>query len=79
MFGRRRRQRSGDWVFGWRLIRDKDIKDVKGQRILGDLGAGKTRFRVIDFLVPQGATDGLEADNVVYGGVHIDNHCGEEE
>ena len=77
-----RGQGLGIWkeaLFGWRLIRDEDIKTVKGQGILGELGDGRTWFRIIKFAVPQGATDGSEADIVVCGGVHTDNHCGEEE
>ena len=61
------------------MSQNEDINAIKGQVILGEAGAIRTGFRIIDFTVPQGATDGLEADNVVYGGVHIDNHCGEEE
>ena len=66
-------------VFGWKLSRYEDINSVKGQGIIGESGAGRTCFRVIEFEVPQGATDGSEADNIVYGGFHIDNHCGGNE
>ena len=61
------------------MSEDEDIKAIKVQGILGEVGAGLTEFRVIKFAVPQGATDGSEADIVVCGGVHTDNHCGEEE
>ena len=66
-------------VFGWKLSRYEDINSVKGQGIIGESGAGRTCFRVIEFEVPQGATDESEADNVVCVGVHIDNNCGEGE
>ena len=79
MFGGRCCQRGGDWVFGWRLIRDEDINDIKGQGILSESGAGQMGFRIIKFAVPQGANNGSEAENIVCGGVYTNDHCGEEE
>ena len=65
-------------VFGWRLSRNEDIETIQGQGILGMAGAGQTGFRVINFDIPQSATNGSEADNDVCGIAHIKNHCGEE-
>ena len=75
MVGGRRNQRGGASVFGCRLRKGEDINSVKEQGILGDLGTGQTGFCVLDFTVPQGAPNGSEDDDVVYGGVHIDNNC----
>ena len=61
------------------MSEDEDIKAIKVQGILGEVGAGLTEFRVIKFAVPQGATDESEAENIVCGGFHINNHSGEED
>ena len=46
--------------------------------ILGDSGAGRTGFHVIKSVVSKCATNGLEDDNVVFGGVQVNDHCREE-
>ena len=47
---------------------------LEGQGILGEAGDGQTGFCVIDFAVSEGADDGAEAEYVVGGGVHVNNH-----
>ena len=46
--------------------------------ILGESGAGRTGFHVIKSVVSKCATNGLEDDNVVCGGFHVNDHCREE-
>ena len=40
---------------------------------------GWTGFQIIKFAVPKDVVNGLEANNVVCGRVHIHNHYGKEE
>ena len=79
MFGRRCRRGSGACVFGWRLSQNGDVENIEGQEIFFEAGAGRTGFCVIEFAVPQIATNWSEADNVVCGGFHINKKFGEDE
>ena len=51
LFGQRRFQGGRACVFGWRLIHNEDVDTIERQRIFGEAGAGRTRFRVIEFAV----------------------------
>ena len=79
VFGGRHCQRGRDGVFGWRLGQDYGVNALKGQRIFCESGAGRTVFHVIYLAVPRCVTDGTEAENVVYGVVHVNDHGGGEE
>ena len=80
MFGRRQGQGGRSWGFGcWGLRRNQGVNTFKVQGVLGEAGAGWERFHVIKFVISEGAADGAEAEDVVGGGVHIDDHAVEEE
>ena len=79
MFGRRRGRGGRYWGFFLEFVRNKGVGARKGQGVLGEAGAGWERFRVIQFSISEGAANGAEADDVVGGGVHVDDHGREEE
>ena len=66
------------WRFGcWRFGQSWGVDSLKGQGVLGEAGAGWVRFCVIEFPTTEGAAYGAEADDIVGGVVHVDDHGGE--
>ena len=74
MFIRRLYQGGRAWGFCGGLGRDKGIDAIKKQGFIGEAGAGRTVFRVIELAVSKGAADGAETNNVFRGGLYIDDH-----
>ena len=63
-------------MFGGRLSWNEA---VQRQGIHCESDAGRTRFCVVKFAVPEGVTDVSENYYVVRGRVHVDYHRGKEE
>ena len=74
MFGKRRSRGGRDWGFCEGLGRDQDVDALKGTGVLGEAGASWTGFRVIELAFLEGASNEAEADDVVGGGFHVDDH-----
>ena len=74
MFGGRQCRGGRSWGFCGGLSWDEGVNAIEGQGILGEAGARREGFCIIEFAVLGGAADGAEADDIFSGGVHVGDH-----
>ena len=61
------------------VVQYQGVDVFKRKGVLGAAGTGWARFHIVEFAISESAADEAEADNVVGGRVHVNDHGREEE